>query len=383
MDSSDAPAVARLRAAFRMAGGWCVTGPGRVTATYLLTVVAILAAGGLSVPIANQRIAFRTVGYSLHPLLYGWIAYAWHTHRQGRWDIKRLAAEDPRLRPFLLWFVLPVTVWLASPHPNHIKDLVYLVINIPMGPDSTQLGLAAYLTAVRADYFAHPAVFVVAVGVFLSAAARYRRQPPLVQLLILTAALQFAMVTAHHTRDPRFLLLAMPPFWIVSTHELSGWLARRQPRVAMTAAVVIMCAAVGGAYAVTSAPTFRRLAAEHYVASAALTAAFSELRAMIPPEGDVAVIGRRDTVSPSLVKWQLGPPSGQRRFPHEITREADLPRLDTAAMVIVVEPSDVPVVNATTRVKALVEAGTLVPSRAFAIADLAVSIQVFLRADRH
>ena len=376
------PARARLRAVQRAISAWCATAPGRATVGYLLTVVAILSVGGLSIPVGDHRIAFRTVGYSLHPLLYGWLAYAWYTHRKGRWDLRRLAATDPRLPPFIVWFVVPIAVWLASPLPNHIKDLVYLVVNVPMGPESAQRGVTAYLNAIRTDYFAHPVVFVTALCAFLRAAARYQWQPPLMRLLIATAALQFAMVTAHHTRDARFLLLAMPPFWIVSAHEVSGWLARRQPRVAMTAAVVTLCAAVAGAYAVTSAPNFRRLALEHYVRSAALTDAVSAIRDMVPPVGDVALIGRRDTVSPSLMKWQLGPPSGLRQFPQETTREADLPRLDRAAMVVLIEPSEVSTTDATARVMAHVDAGTLVPTRTFPVSDLGVSIRVFLRAAR-
>lgn len=373
------PPRARLGVVQRVVTAWCATAPGLATVAYLFTVAAILSVGGLSISVGDHRIAFRTVGYSLHPLLYGWLAHAWYTHRQGRWDLGRLAAIDPRLPPLILWFVVPVAVWLASPFPNHIKDLVYLVVNVPMGPESAQLGVTAYLNAIRTDYFAHPMVFAAALGGFLSAATRYERQPPLIRLLIATAALQFAMVTAHHTRDARFLLLAMPPFWIVSAHELSGWLARRRPRVAMTAAVVALCAAIAGAYAMTSAANFRRLALEHYVRGAALTDALSAIRTMVPREGEVAFIGRRDAVSPSLMKWQLGPPSGLRQFPQEITLEADLPRLDKAAMVVQIEPSEVSTNDATARVVARVDAGTLVPTRTFLVEDLGVSLRVFLR----
>lgn len=329
--------------------------------------------------VAGHDVAFRTVGYSLHPLLYGWLVCAWRWHRRGRWDIRALTARDPRLRPWLVWFVAPVIVWLASPFPNHIKDLVYLVVNVPMG---AQLGFSAYLSTIRSEYFAHPAVFVATLGAFVSAAARYRQQPPLVQLLVATAALQFAMVSAHHTRDARFLLLAMPPFWMVAAHEFSRWLAHRQPTFATAAAVVMLGASVAATASVLSGSTFRRLALEHYVASSALTDAFSAIRAMAPRAGTVAVIGRRDAVSPSLTKWELGPPRGQHQFPQEITRVADLPRLDAAAMVVVIEPSDVSTSDATNRVMALVDAGTLVLTRTLPVTDVGVSFRVFQRAAR-
>ena len=48
--------------------------------------------------------------------------------------------------------------------------------------------------------------------------------------------------------------------------------------------------------------------ASHYVKSAALAGTLATIRDLIPPGGDVAVIGGRDDLSPSLMKWQLGPP---------------------------------------------------------------------------
>jgi hypothetical protein len=371
-----APAATRW-APLRRAAAWCSTRPGAITLAYLLGVTAILLAGGFSFELAGQRIAFRTVGYALHPLLYGWIAYAWYTHRQGRWTLTPVSASDPRLRPFVLWLLLPLAVWLASPVPNHIKDVAYLVFNVPMGPASAQLGLAAYLTAVRSEYFAHPAVFAIALGAFLLATARYRHQPPLVRLLIVTAALQFAMVTAHHTRDARFLLLAMPPFWIVGAHELGRWLAPRRPAFAVVAALVVMGASVGAAFAVTSTAPFTRLAREHYVSSQALAGALEAIRDAVPPAGEVAVVGRRDTLSPSLMKWRLGPPSGAPVFPREITREAELPALDRAGLVVMIQPSEGPTTRASQRVAQLVEAGWLTPQATFVVPDLGVSIDVF------
>ena len=51
-------------------------------------------------------------------------------------------------------------------------------------------------------------------------------------------------------------------------------------------------------------------------------------------------------------------------------------------MVVLIEPSEVSVIDATERVMAHVDAGTLVPTRAFSVTDIGVSIRVFLRADR-
>lgn len=370
-----AEAAERWRPLRRVAD-WASTVPGALTVVYVLAVTGLLLAGGVAFDVAGQRVAFRTVGYSLHPLLYGWIAYAWHTHRQGRWSLSRQSALDPRVRPLVLWLLLPIVAWLASPVPNHIKDLVYLVFNIPMGPASAQLGLAAYLTAVRSEYFVHPAVFALALGAFLLAAARYRRQVPLVRLLIVTVVLQFALVAAHHTRDARFLVLAMPPFWMVSAYEIGNRLGERWPTVARAVAFAVMAASVGVAFSVAAAPTFARRAREHYVSSDALAGALAAIRDALPATGAVAVVGRRDNVSPSLMKWHLGPPSGAPAFPREITREAELPLLDEAAVVVVIDPSEASTARSTSRLQRLVVAGTLAHRATYHVPDLGLSIEV-------
>ena len=71
--------------------------------------------------------------------------------------------------------------------------------------------------------------------------------------------------------------------------------------------------------------------------------------------------------------------AGQREFPREVTREADLPLVDTAAMVVLIEPSEVPTGRATERLMANVKAGGLLPAHTFAVADIGVAIRVFLR----
>jgi hypothetical protein len=199
-------------------------------------------------------------------------------------------------------------------------------------------------------------------------------------LLMLTALLQFAMVTAHHTRHARFILLAMPPFWIVSAAEIGGWMGRRYPVTATLASVVVLGAALATAGSVTTREPFTRLASENYVTSAALADAFASIRRTIPAGGRVAVVGRQDRVSPALVRWQLGPPSGHARFPDEVVRVADLPLLDTAEVIVQIEPSEVPTERATQRVTEQVRAGVLVQFAMFAIAELDVTIRVFVRA---
>lgn len=69
-------------------------------------------------------------------VLYGLLAHLWHLHRRGRIDWARITSADLRIRPLLRWFVAPVTIWMAAPYPNHMKDFANLVFNRPMGEPS-------------------------------------------------------------------------------------------------------------------------------------------------------------------------------------------------------------------------------------------------------
>lgn len=374
----------------RLAGVWralrsALSSPdGVLVALYLAALAAVELTDGFEFSLAGQRVALRTIGYSAHPVLYLLLARLWWRHRTGRIDWAAIRARDPRIGPLLTWFVVPVTLWLASPFPNHIKDVANLLFNIPMGEPTVRLGLAAYLESVRDEYFLHAGLVVVALAGFALAIWRFRVMPPPVRLLVLTAALQFVMVTVHQTRDPRFLLLAMPPFWLASGSGLGAWIASRSPRFAVVAAVAILTASLYGAQLTVDGATFRRIAFDNYVDSPALAAAFAAVRDTTSPGEHTAVVGRHEAVSPGLVRWQLGPASGESALPIEVLRVADEPRLDDADVVLHVESRDPPDIavreeteRAAARVEARVARGALVAVQTMVLDAPRVTLRVY------
>lgn len=309
-------------------------------AVYLCFAVTIELTGGFAFDLGGRRVAVRTIGYSAHPVLYAVLLRLWYLHRHGSLDWESLAALDPRIRPLLVYFVLPVTLWLASPYPNHIKDVVNLLINTPMGPATAALGLFAYLDAVATDYFAAPWLLAVTLGGFTATVATWRTQSPLIRVCVLAALFEFAMVTVHPTRDPRFLATALLPLWLASASMLGAWISRPGRAASSAAAVAIVGVVLVMSRTVVDGAPFQRLAFEHYVESSALREALADLDRRIAPNQQSAVLGRSDALSPSLFRWYLGPPSGHASFPVEISRVADEVWLDRADVVVLAAPLD-------------------------------------------
>ncbi|MGE3471910.1 MAG: hypothetical protein AB7O28_16275, partial [Vicinamibacterales bacterium] len=359
----------------------------RLIAIYLLVLGLVAITGGTAFTVAGQRVALRTVGYLAHPLLYGVLARLWWLHRRGRLDWARLRAADPRLRPLAIGCAAPIAAWLASPYPNHVKDAANLLVNIPMGEPTARQGLAAYLGAVRSDYFLHDALFGLALGGFVLALAGWRSSTPLVRLLVLSALVQFALVTLHPTRDPRFVLLALPPFWLASAAALGRLTARWRTGTAVALAGGIGAVALAGAGRAVESPAFERRAFEHYVDSPALAAAFEAIRAASAPS-PLMIVGRLETASPGLLGWQLGPPTGAAAFPREVLRDQDERALASAPFVLYAAPlvevtwppgNAAENARATARVRRLVAAGTHAVVHEFRVADAGLSLTLYRR----
>jgi len=376
--------------AWRSARQWLATPTGALLAAYLLTVLAVTITGGFSFSLFGRRVGVTSIGNSGYVALYLLLGRVWFLHRRGRIDWPGLFAFDPRVRPLLLWFVLPVTVWLASPFPNHMKDIANLVINSPMGAASATEGLLSYGAAVRADYFSDIWLLAAAVAGFALAALRFRAQPPLVQLLILAALVQTAMVLAHQTRFARFLAFPILLVWLTSASEIGTWVWRRSRLAAAIATPVVMLVALAGARDVVAGESFRRLAFENYLDSPALADALASIRAETGPSDRIAILGRSDALSPGLFTWQLGPPAGEASFPLEILRERDVDLIGDTTHVVLIAPTSTELASPeitvdfprnVARLQRWLDAGTFELARELPVDDLHVTLRLYRRAE--
>jgi hypothetical protein len=310
---------------------------GVVLAIYAVLLFVILRSGGFDFDIGGRRISVHTVGNTGYVVLFFVLARIWSLNRRGRIDWERLLATDPRVRPLLLWFGLPVAVWFASPYPNHMRDFANLVFNRPLGERGTGGGIAAYIDALRTTYFFGEWVLALVIAVFIVAALRYSRQPAWVRWLILAVPLQFIAIVVHQTRFPRFLLLTVVLLCLVVASEAGRWASGSRGRRAASAllAPVFLALGISAATTVVRQERFQRVAFENYTNTAALADALSSIRRMLTPQDRLAIVGESNDLSPALFRWQLGPPSGVSCFPFQIggARRLD-PSLATRVLLI-------------------------------------------------
>jgi hypothetical protein len=287
---------------------------------YFAGLLIVMRTGGFEFHFAGKRISVHTIGNSGHVVLYLLLARLWYLHRHHRIPWDRFISADPRVRPLLVWFALPVTIWLASPYPNHIRDFFNLVINRPLGESTIRGGLAIYVDALRQAYFYSDWILLCVVGVFAVAAVRYRQQPPLMQWLIVAIPLQFAAIALHQTRFPRFLLLSVVLLCVAAASEVGGWFAgSKWGRVTGSlAAPLVLGVGIVAAKTVVTQERFREVAFENYTNDATLGAALDSIRAELKPADRLAIVGQSNELSPALLRWELGPPSGVPCSPFEI-----------------------------------------------------------------
>lgn len=356
---------------------------------YLAGLLIVMRTGGFEFHLFGKRISVHTVGNSGHIVLYLLLARLWYLHRTRRIPWDRVCAADPRVRPLLVWLAVPVTIWLASPYPNHIRDFFNLVVNRPLGESTISAGTAVYVDALRHQYFYSEWVLVAVVGAFVVAVMAYRHQPPLMRWLIFAIPIQFAVIALHQTRFPRFLLLTVVLLFIVAASELGRWFAnsrwRRTAGLAIAPAVL-----VSGVVAANTAVTeerFRAVAFENYTEHHTLRAALDSIRAELKPEDRLAIVGQSNELSPALFRWELGRPSGLPCSPFEIggARGTDL-SLATKVLLLMPIGSEPAILDITSfylaqrqAVLNAVDRGELALEREIPVPDRHFSIRLYQR----
>jgi hypothetical protein len=379
----------RVTSVWRWVRGVLSSPTGACLAAYVVLLLIVLMSGGFEVRIFGSRVSVRGIGNSGTIVLYILLLRVWYLHRRGRLEISRWTSADPLVRPLLIWFVVPVTIWLASPYPNHLRDVANLVINRPVGEPTVGSGISTYVTALRTVYFQADWILVAVLIVFAVAALRYRQQSAGMQWLVLTIPLQFAAIALHQTRFPRFLLLTVVLLCLAASSEVGRWIARASGGARLVAGVlapiVVVCGVTAGRRVVAE-DRFRIHAFEHYTDSDTLRTALQSIRRELTADDRLVIVGESNDLSPGLFRWELGPPSGVPCFPFQL---GGVERLDLtlATRVLLIEPIDaVPVLDLTSydaaqrrAVRAAIERGDFVVRREMPLPDMHVALHLLDR----
>lgn len=362
---------------------------GALIGVYAVVLLLIVRTGGFEFNVLGQRISVHTIGNTGQVVLYLILGRVWYLHRRGRIDWVGAMSADPRVPALLFWFVVPATIWFASPYPNHIRDFANLVINRPLGEATVEAGLATYGDALRTAYFYNGWVLAVVVALFTVAAAQYRRQPPLMRWLILAIPLQLAVIAVHQTRFPRFLLLTVVLLCLAASSQAGRWVAgpgRGRLAGRLLAPVVVTCGVLAARVVVTE-ERFRTVAFENYTDSETLRGALDSIRAGLNGNDRLAIIGQSNELSPALFRWELGPPSGASCFPFELggARRLDL-AFATRVLVLAPLGPDFAPLDVTSyylpqrrAVMDRVDRGEFVLRREIPLTDMHVALQLYDR----
>lgn len=361
---------------------------GAFVGLYLAGLLIIVGIGGFEFHLLGNRVSMRGIGSTGHVVLYVLLARLWYLHRRGRIDWAGLTSADPRIRPLLLWFAVPVTIWLASPYPNHIRDVAGLVINRPLG-EPIKSDLAMYLDALRYDYFYSEWILIFVAATFVVAAVRYRRQPPLMQWLILAIAVQFTAIALHPTRSPRFLLLTVVLLCLAAASEVGRWFLRSGPRrlAAGLLAPIVLASGVVAARDVVTGERFRAVAFNNYTESETLRLALAAIRGELDASDRLLIVGQSDALSPALFRSELGPPSGVPGFPFPLGGTGRLePALATKVLLVVALDSDFAPINVASfnparlrEIREAIDRGDLRLLCDIPLADLHVALRLYGR----
>jgi hypothetical protein len=212
------------------------------------------------------------------------------------------------------------------------------------------------------------------------------------QWLIVAIPVQFAATAFHQTRFPRFLLLTVVLLCLVAAGESARWCAGSPGRrvAGWLLAPVMLLLGVAAARVVVTEDRFRMVAFDNYTDSESLRSALATIRRELTPDDRLAIVGEGNDLSPALMRWELGPPSGVACAPFQI---GGATRIDPAlaTRVLLMEPFvagrgslDVTGYYLAQRqaIRTRVDAGEFGRRRDLRLDDMQVTFQMYDRASR-
>ena len=320
----------------KLLSGWT----GKVLFVYIIFLMALIFTGGFEFHIFNQKVLVHSIGNTGYIILYFLLFRLWLAHRRRKIDWQKIFQKDPRIHALLYYFVIPLTFWFAVPYPNHIKEFFSFIINRNSEGITLLSGIRFYFDIFRMDYFQNDLIFFSASLVFLIALLRYKFQTRVIKWLLIAAVIQIVLVVFHSYKGERFIYTALLPFWLVIAAELNNWSKKINMKkfIIYPLSVIIVFIGIITFNNVLKRKVFNKYAFNLYTNNPALNNSFEWVRKQLHRNDGLIVIGSiSNIISPALVEWELGNPSGFRNYIGPISTN-EYKKLKIATHLLVIEP---------------------------------------------
>jgi len=285
---------------------------GRAFFIYCLAMIILIKTGGFEFYISNQKVYIGDIGGSGHVVLYILLWNLWKSYNKRKEYWKSILNIDYRIQPLVYFFCIPALVWFAIPYPNHINDFFKFIINRKTENIDFFGGIYYYYNALKNDYFYNDLLFVIAIIIYFISIIRYKSQEDCKKWLILTSFLQIIMVILHHQKQSRFLFLFPVTLWLVVCIEIQYWLQKNAVVEYASVLLSLLVLYYGVTFSKSTMQNVRlkNFAFEQYTDNKQINNSFQWIRNSVNEKYSIAILGKSDSLSPSLFYWNIGPPKG-------------------------------------------------------------------------
>ena len=285
---------------------------GKVLFVYCLTMAILIKVGGFEFYILNQKVYIGDIGGSGHIVLYILLWNLWKSYKKRKEYWKNILSVDYRIRPLVYFFGIPVLIWFAIPYPNHINDFFKFIINRKTENIGFLEGIYYYYNALKNDYFYNDSLFIISIITYFISIMRYKYQEDCKKWLILTSLLQLLMVISHHQKESRFLFLFPVTLWLITCIEIQHWLEKNVviKYTSIVSALFVLYCGITFSKNVMQDSRFNKFAFAQYTDNNQINDSFKWIKNSINEKDSIAILGKSNTLSPSLFYWNLGPPKG-------------------------------------------------------------------------
>ena len=285
---------------------------GKVLFVYCLTMAILIKVGGFEFYILNQKVYIGDIGGSGHIVLYILLWNLWKSYKKRKEYWKNILSVDYRIRPLVYFFGIPVLIWFAIPYPNHINDFFKFIINRKTENIGFLEGIYYYYNALKNDYFYNDSLFIISIITYFISIMRYKYQEDCKKWLILTSLLQLLMVISHHQKESRFLFLFPVTLWLITCIEIQHWLEKNVviKYTSIVSSLFVLYCCITFSKNVMQDSRFNKFAFAQYTDNNQINDSFKWIKNSINEKDSIAILGKSNTLSPSLFYWNLGPPKG-------------------------------------------------------------------------